>query len=117
MHFCNETGAKIIVSSSWQFDLRYGEMISYLSSKGLGPYIKSKTSGLSLQREERILNYLDNNLYVDRFIVLDDDRSFNALSGYLIQTRPEEGFNEEERQKAIKTFMKQTVLPIRKLNR
>lgn len=117
LRFCNETGAQIVISSSWQFDLRYDEMISHLNSKGLGPYIKSKTAGMSLPREERILNYLDNNLYVDRFVVLDDDRSFSVLSGYLIQTRPEEGFNEEKRQKAIKTFMKQAVLPIRKLNR
>lgn len=97
-----ETGAKIVVSSSWRLD---GEnrLNSLFKHFGL-PRIYSTTPCLNTARGIEIDAWLGSHPEVDTYVILDDDEDMNEHQlPYFIKTNPYgDGLNKEVKDKAIK---------------
>jgi hypothetical protein len=97
-----ETGAQIVVSSSWRLD---GEnrLNSLFKHFGL-PRIYSTTPCLNTARGIEIDAWLAAHPEVDKYVILDDDEDMNKHQlPYFIKTNPyEDGLNEEVKNNAIK---------------
>jgi hypothetical protein len=97
-----ETGAEIVVSSSWRLD---GEnrLNSLFKHFGL-PRIYSTTPCLNTARGIEIDAWLAAHLEVDTYVILDDDEDMNKHQlPYFIKTNPYgDGLNKEVKDKAIK---------------
>jgi hypothetical protein len=97
-----ETGAQIVVSSSWRLD---GEtrLNSLFKHFGL-PRIYSTTPCLNTARGIEIDAWLAAHPEVDKYVILDDDEDMNEHQlPYFIKTNPyEDGLNEEVKNNAIK---------------
>ena len=88
---CRQFDLKIVVSSSWRYDDDYDQL---LYSHGLGSDVEVIGCTDSLgSREREIMDYLDRNPQIDRFIILDD-LPMNELRNYQVLTRMHEGFSE-----------------------
>jgi hypothetical protein len=104
-----ETGAKIVVSSSWRGGgLR--EMQHLLKAWGVTgdviavtPYCYVQKHGYNhaVQRGIEIQAYLDLTRNVESFVILDDDRDMVHLMPFLIQTPFEVGLTEADADRAI----------------
>ena len=106
-----ETGAKIVVSSSWKNLRVYTLIEEELINKGL-PIIDS-TPYINNKRGAEIRKYLSENK-VDDFIIIDDDIFDDydeELLNHLVKTDfYNEGLNEEKTEEAISFFRKRTLL-------
>ena len=60
-----------------------------------------KTEILGRDRESEVIEYLEKNYYIDKFIILDDGL-FGELSKYQIRTDFENGFSKEKYDEAFK---------------
>ena len=96
--FCIENEFKIVVISSWRKTLNYKEI---LYDSGLDPNIKiiGATKSLNTDRETEIIDYLENNLNINKFIILDDG-DFNELSKFHIKTIFTNGFDNKKFEEA-----------------
>ena len=100
-----ETDAKIVLSSTWRLypdheNLVYNEM-------GIKGEFIGKTPDLpsSYYRGHEIQRWLDNNenMNVEKFVILDDDSDMDHLIDFLIQTSfAEKGLTKKLANKAIK---------------
>lgn len=97
-----ETGAEVVVSSSWRLD---GEnrLNSLFKHFGL-PRIYSTTPCLNTARGIEISAWLAAHPEVTNYVIFDDDEDMNAEQmPFFIKTNPyEDGLNEECKEKAIK---------------
>ncbi len=102
---CRQFDLNIVVSSSWKMSPDYAD---YLYEAGLDPDVKvfGKTDDIPGLREDEIKKYLQDHIYIDKFIILDDGL-FNELRPYQVRTMMTEGFNDEKLEEAIRLFEKQ----------
>ena len=103
---CHEFNLRIVVSSSWRNENDYQEM---LRDNGLAPDIEiiGKTVELYAPREDEILDYLKEHIYIDKFIILDDTM-FLELKPYHVHTSWQEGgFNNEKYEEARQLLLNQ----------
>ncbi|MCR5066975.1 MAG: hypothetical protein K6A14_02810 [Erysipelotrichaceae bacterium] len=102
---CRQFDLNIVVSSSWKMSPDYAD---YLYEAGLDPEVKvlGKTDDIPGPREEEIKKYLQDHIYIDKFIILDDGL-FNELRPYQVRTTVIEGFNDEKLEEATRLFEKQ----------
>lgn len=114
----DETGASIILSSSWRElytsnGKQENEMYTYLidSLKQFGLYIKDHTPYINDNRPLEIKTWLENNdNESDRYVSLDDDYSYEAYKQYgieehLVKTsfyETDGGLRQEHVDKAVK---------------
>lgn len=96
--FCIENNFKIVVISSWRKSIDYKEK---LYKAGLKEKIEilGSTKSLNKDRESEVIDYLDNNHNINKFIILDDG-DFFELKKYQVQTVFEKGFNNKKYQEA-----------------
>ena len=96
-----ETGAEIVVSSSWRLDgeARLNSLFKYF---GL-PKIYSTTPCLNTARGIEIGAWLAAHPEVTNYVIFDDDEDMNAEQmPFFIKTNPyEDGLNESCKDKAI----------------
>ena len=92
--FCLENNFKIVVISSWRKSLNYKELL-YESGLNENIEILGATENLEKDRESEIIDYLERNTNVYKFIILDDGR-FNELSKYQVRTVFEKGFDNKK---------------------
>jgi hypothetical protein len=101
-----ETGAEIVVSSSWRLD---GEnrLNSLFKHFGL-PRIYSITPCLNTERGIEIDAWLAAHPEVDGYVILDDDEDMTAEQmPFFIKTNPyEDGLDERCKEKAIEILNK-----------
>lgn len=97
---CLKYNLKIVVDSSWRRHIDYKDIL-YNSGLDYTIPILDKTEMLDIQREEEILKYLETNLYVDKFIIIDDN-DFELLSKYHIKTDTNLGFTRDKFDEAVK---------------
>ena len=113
-----QTGAIIILSSTWRElaahdDRPEHEMYTYLktSLEKFGLSISDQTPYIQQNRPQEIKAWLENNTNEgDRYVILDDDYSYEAykqcvLEGHLVRTsfyEPDGGLREEHVAKAIR---------------
>lgn len=91
---CLEYNLKIVVDSSWRKHSDYKDIL-YNSGLDFKIQIIDRTLQTNLSREEEILQYLETNHYINKFIVIDD-KDFNLLSDYHIKTESDKGFVYEK---------------------
>jgi len=118
----DETGAKIVLSSTWREhwdkDPRIcradGEYINKTFAKfGLEIYDKTPDLGLTAERPDEIRAWLDSAREpVESFVIIDDYRyGWGNLSDNFVKTNPHFGLGLEEEhvEKAIEILNKKTV--------
>lgn len=101
----NETGAKIVVSSSWRIGLSLVELQILLKDHGITGDIIGMTPSLSFKGRRRgheIQAWLNNHLEVIDFIILDDDSDMVHLMPALVKTSYQEGLLDVHVELAIK---------------
>ena len=97
--FCLENNFKIVVISSWRKYSNYKDIL-YKSGLDKRVEILGSTDNLEKDREKEVIDYLKKHIYIDKFIILDD-KPFNELKKYQIQTDMDNGFNKEKYEEAI----------------
>jgi hypothetical protein len=102
-----ETGAKVVVSSTWRMGRTVEELQELFESKGfIGMDVIGKT-GFSSHgvRGREIQTYLNNmESKPDKFIILDDDADMEHLMPHLFKTDFNTGLTDEVTEKIINYF-------------
>ena len=105
-----KTNAKIVLTSSWREHWDKDEKLCdetgvFINQafKSLGFKIFDKTPSLNLRREQEIKEWLNQNQYVDNFVVLDDMLlGADFLKGHFVKTSYYiSGLNKENVKEAI----------------
>lgn len=99
-----ETGAKVVVSSSWRIFYNIDGLREILHYNGFVGDVVDHTPrliGMSCRGDE-IQEWLDCNGGCDSFVILDDDDDMGHLSHKLVLTDFEVGLTDADMQKAIK---------------
>ncbi len=96
---CKQFDLQIVVISSWKISPDYA---AYLYEAGLDPEVKvfGKTDDIPGPREEEIKKYLQDHIYIDNFIILDDGL-FDELRPYQVRTTMAEGFDDVKYEEAV----------------
>jgi hypothetical protein len=99
------THAKIVIISTWRHGKSIEELQGALTERGVyGKVIDKTISSAGLRRGEEIELWIQENGEPDKFVIIDDDFSYDIdylypLNG--VQPSEPEGFNEECFQKAL----------------
>lgn len=101
-----ETGAKIVISSTWR---RSNDFYSAIKNEmGITGEIIGKTPDYlprgepEIYRGDEIQAWLDENPNVKKFIILDDDSDMAHLMFHLLQTETKIGLTDEHAEEAIR---------------
>ena len=102
-----ETGAKIVISSSWRFNENIDTILSVVGVKQTifdkTPYLGIKYG--SLCRGKEIQDYLDNHPEIDDYVIIDDDTNMEpSQMTHFFQTSNKDGLNLEITNKIIQYF-------------
>lgn len=117
---CKETGAKIVISSTWRLGYtvkQLGRIFLYngsdsnfvIGKTGRKHYINGSVSF----RDEEILTYLEENYSKEeydklKYVVIDDDTyDLKRVDNYLVTVDNKIGFSEKDYQKAYKILMEE----------
>lgn len=103
----DETGAKIVLSSTWREDWDIdpdkcspgGVYINQTLGKyGLAVFDRTPVLSRDATREEEIKHWLAHTVYdIESFVILDDiGMGWESLSDYLVKTNPYHGLGLEE---------------------
>lgn len=109
---CKDTGAKIVISSTWRFhDDEDFTTEDCLRNSGLLPEIeiigKTPNAGTSIRGDD-INNYLCTRCdpLNTSFVILDDDNDMGDLIDYLVLCDTDVGFGYNEYRKALEILIK-----------
>lgn len=94
----------IVVSSTWRIGMSLEELQKLITSSGFNPEIKviGATPRLCQQRGIEIQQWIDDNNYTGKFIIIDDDSDMCHLLPALVRTDCQLGFTIYDYQKALK---------------
>lgn len=101
-----ETGASVVITSTWRLDYTSEELREILLSWGL----RAEIAGFAPQgsrRSEEIQSWLGAN-GVSTFVILDDQADMGDLTAYLVQTDFEKGLTIDDARKACTLLAKTT---------
>jgi len=92
-----ETEAKIVLSSTWRsFKDAYDVIVNDMKI-----HISDETPDTAKTRGHEIQTWLDDNPFVDKFVILDDEADMDHLKSHLLQTDPKIGLTNEIADEAI----------------
>lgn len=96
-----ETGAEIVVSSSWrEDDMDYSILTQVLETVDLRPI--DRTPQLPKQpRGNEIFMWLTGHPEVKQFVILDDCNDMEPIFEHLVQTKGAYGIDEDDAEQAI----------------
>ncbi len=102
----SETNASIVLTTSHKSKYNLTQWKAIFKKRGIIASIAKITdNGTALNRKEEIINWANNNKHIERYVIIDDDKSLNGLpytiKEKLIQTSAMIGLNEEISAKAI----------------
>lgn len=100
-----ETGAKIVVSSSWRIGLSLVELQILLKDHGVEGEVIGMTPSINKKgrvRGDEIQAWLNDHLEVIDFVILDDDSDMRHLMPALVKTSHNEGLLDVHVEQAIK---------------
>jgi hypothetical protein len=102
----SETNASIVLTTSHKSKYNLTQWKAIFKKRGiLASIAKITDNGTALNRKEEIINWANNNKHIERYVIIDDDKSLNGLpytiKEKLIQTSAMIGLNEEISAKAI----------------
>ena len=98
----DETGAEIVISSSWRLDFSVYELREMLRAWGVTGQVSGvtcRTTGASRGRE--IQEWLRANGPVSSVVIIDDDSDMDSLLSCLVRTDSETGLTLEDAEEAI----------------
>ena len=97
----DETGAIIVVSSSWrQVPTAYEHLNQWLAKFGME--IADKTPYVGGCRGDDITAWFNRNPGECRYVILDDDDDMDGHMEHLVQTHFDEGLTEEKADECIR---------------
>lgn len=99
-NFCINYNFKIVVISSWRKYSNYKEIL-YKSGLDKKVEVVGSTVNLEKDRDQEVIDYIENHCYIDKFIILDD-KPFYILKKYQVQTDIDKGFDNEKYEEAVK---------------
>lgn len=92
-----ETGAKVVISSSWRIGYPLEEIEEELIKRGFKGEIIGATPSLATRRGIEIQTWMDEYPgEIRSFVILDDESDMEHLHQFLIQTDPSIGIVEED---------------------
>jgi hypothetical protein len=103
-HITDETGAVIVVSSSWRLDFSVPELKDLLSSWGVTASVVGKTAELrgNAVRGDEIAGWMTaQKLQLCNVVILDDDADMSWLWPRLIRTEFKSGLTMNDAKRAI----------------
>lgn len=94
----------VVISSTWRANMSVSQLQDLLIRSGFDKNIKviDKTPCLYQQRGLEIQQWIDNNNFKGKFIIIDDDSDMCHLIKYLVRTDCMLGFTIYDYQKALK---------------
>jgi len=103
-HFLAQTGARIVVSSTWRIGLSIEDLQEILDRSRIWGEVVGKTPRLWKKRGFEIQQWLDENPeWQDAsFVILDDDSDMEHLLPRLVKVNNEVGLTVENAEEAIK---------------
>lgn len=112
---CIETGAKIVISSTWRYCERPGEYTTEECLRNTGLLLEIEIIGKTPvmsghirgdEINQWLIDHYGNNLLDVSFVILDDDADMGNLIECLVQTHVDYGFNYPEYKKALDILLK-----------
>lgn len=93
----------IVVSSTWRIGMSVQDLQNLITSSGFNPEIKviDKTPILYQQRGYEIQQWIDDNSFKGKFIIIDDDSDMCHLLPLLVRTDCQLGFTIYDYYKAL----------------
>jgi hypothetical protein len=114
-----ETGAMVVVSSTWRKGRMRTELCDILAEAGFEGTVRGKTPDIltgpngqryqALHRGQEIQAWIDewSSVYkLESYVILDDDSDMGPLSSRLVQTTMSEGLLDEHVDRAIQMLKK-----------
>lgn len=98
-----ETGAVVVLSSSWRRTLTE-DLTTFFQGKGLKGTVIDKTPIFDRTRGEEIQDWLNRHPQVEQFVILDDGSDMGALRSHLVQTSSFGGLREPHVKQAIEVL-------------
>lgn len=100
----NKVPYDIVVSSTWRMSMDVQQLQNLLIRSGFNKEIKviGKTPRLYQQRGIEIQQWIDDNDFKGKFIIIDDDSDMCHLIRHLVRTDCMLGFTIYDYQKALK---------------
>ena len=94
----------IVVSSTWRIGMSVEELQNLITNSGFNPEIRviGATPRLYQQRGKEIQQWIDDNNFTGKFIIIDDDSDMCHLLPLLVRTDCQLGFTIYDFQKSLK---------------
>lgn len=101
----------IVVSSTWRIGMTLGQLQELIINSGFNPDIKviGVTPVLYLQRGLEIQQWIDDNNFQGKFIIIDDDSDMCHLLPLLVRCDCQLGFTIYDYQKALRLLRNDTL--------
>ena len=95
---------RVVVSSTWRMSMSVEELQLLLLKSGFRPEIEviGKTPVLNDLRGKEIQQWIDDNEFTGKFIIIDDDSDMCHLLPLLVRTDCQLGFTIYDYQKSLK---------------
>lgn len=98
----DQTGAMVVISSTWRRDRTVKELQELLNKRGATFTVLGKTVDTREERWKQIAKYFEW-VNVDRYIILDDtDEAGYGHGDHFIRTDPETGITQSDVERAIR---------------
>ena len=96
-----ETGAKVVVSSTWRIGMTVPELQALLEGRGFNGVVYGVTPNLHSTRCAEIQAWLDQHGSDGRFVILDDADGMDELTSRHVRTDLESGLTDADCMRAI----------------
>lgn len=105
---CRETGAKIVVSSTWRIGRTVEQIRDELARAGapqLREYIVDRTKDFQAIRGKQIARWIEDNGFEGSYVIVDDDSDMlPEQKPYFVQTDYADGFRTRHYTNAMAIF-------------
>jgi hypothetical protein len=114
---CDETGAKLVISSTWRVIHKRAAIGDMFRARGLTTTILGMTTALHTERGHEIQAWLDASPGIadlgtlEGMVILDDDLEMAHLAAWHVKTDVERGFTDGELRQAAEVLSRP--MPIR----
>ena len=105
-YIIDQTGADIVISSSWRTDFTNIGWNHYFYALGIKAHVAGQTDKLWTQRGLEIKKYLEDNPHIKHYVILDDDYDYaeEEIKNHWVRTRNADGLTEEDAVWAIEVI-------------
>lgn len=101
-HIIEETGAKIVISSTWRHTFNEAQFEAIFKVFGCRAEVIGMTPITNKHRGAQIDQWIQENNFTGKFVILDDDTDMDPHMSKLVKTRTSEGLNLAQCEEVIK---------------